>query len=99
MSERHWTDEHGEDGLRRKFDVYKHRDRWANDEITYRNMYYEDDRIGADGEFVFVLRPETDREAWLALRKYAIGVRHRAPQLGIDIGAELLRISLDQHRV
>lgn len=80
MSERRWTGEHGKDGLRDKFAVYK----GAR-------------LIGQDGEFVFVLRPETDREAWMALDSYAGHVRQRAPQLATDIRARLADIQKEQH--
>lgn len=87
-----WTDEHGEDGLRHKFDVYKPRDRCSNDRLIPSNAYNQEDRIGADGEFVFVLRPETDKEAWFVLDEYASRVRPRSPQLAEDIQRELRRI-------
>lgn len=104
MSARKWTDEHGEDGLRRKFDVYKPKDevsdfvyasyRGGNAEIDDAAIYYKQDRLGADGEFIFVLRPETDETAWWALMLYAnqSDVQSRSPQLAEDIRRELRRI-------
>lgn len=41
--------------------------------------------LGADGEFFFVLRPETDEEATMALAYYARIVRYRAPQLSNEL--------------
>ncbi len=90
---RYWTNEHGEDGLRDKFSVYKTKD----GERLYRGAYTAfspGDRIGADGEFVFVLRPETDLEAWTALWDYAAAVEFRAPQLTRDIQGRLSEIAV-----
>lgn len=87
-----WTDDHGEDGLRRKFDVYKPRDGRCYTRGSGRTSYPDDKRIGADGEFIFVLRPETDEAAFFAMSEYAHEVEHRAPQLAKDIWVELRRI-------
>lgn len=89
-----WTDDHGEPGLRRKFDVYKTSDGFPPLPISLPNTrgYPYSARLGADGEFVFVLRPETDAAAWLALREYAHEVLRRDPALAADIRAELARI-------
>jgi hypothetical protein len=89
-----WTDDHGEDGLRRKFDVYKPRDGRVSMTHPLCRIYAADHRIGADGEFIFVLRPETDEEAWWALQHYAnwLGIAERDPQLAADIRRELRRI-------
>lgn len=85
---RRWTNDHGADGVRRKFDVYKP----AHALMGYgpdMAAYLQSDRIGADGEFVVVLRPETDLAAWLALREYAHEVGACAPQFARDIIAKL----------
>lgn len=92
---RYWTNEHGNDGLRRKFDVYKPRTDVAPPGTGY-SMYPQNERLGADGEFVFVLRPEVDREAWYALHQYAHFVAERAPQLAADIREQLHRILVAQ---
>lgn len=88
---RKWTDEHGEDGLRDKFAVYKSADVTSSGRANY-DAYHQAARVGADGEFVFVLRPETDWAAFYALTPYAAEVRERAPQLAYDIDIHLLRI-------
>ena len=90
QAERLWTDEHGADGLRDKFHTYKPKDVVVVKGSTCP-AYKPGSRLGADGEFVFVLRPEYDLAAWLALREYAHEVEHRAPQLAADI-REMLRI-------
>jgi hypothetical protein len=89
---RRWTKDHGADGLRLKFHVYKARDRSS----SYPDVHPTESRIGWDGEFVFVLRPETDEAAWDTLFDYANYVRHRAPQLYDDIMAQLSRIGAAQ---
>jgi hypothetical protein len=97
-----WTTEHGADGLRAKFSVYKtsDRDQYIADEMPYellgKDTYPQEARLGGDGEFIFVLRPESDAAAWLALREYAHEVEHRAPQLAADIRRELERIHKNQ---
>lgn len=89
-----WTDDHGEPGLRRKFDVYKLRNgfRPLPTSMPTTTGYLDSTRLGADGEFVFVLRPETDAVAVYALDAYADGVHPRGPQLALDIKRELARI-------
>jgi hypothetical protein len=91
MPERKWTEDHGAPGLRRKFDVYKPAGAYdtPNPELV---AYTRSARLGADGEFVFVLRPETDACAWLALREYAHEVVQRDPELARDIKRELARV-------
>ncbi len=86
-----WTDEHGADGLRPKFAVYKvsAREPMARGTVDAFPSY---ERIGEDGEFVFVLRPESDRAAAVALAYYAEAAMSRSPQLTADITAKLLRI-------
>lgn len=99
-----WTTAYSADGLRDKFSVYK----TAHAKVTgvtdifdefcpTGHFYAARDRVGADGEFVFVLRPETDKAAWEALNIYASAVRHSAPKLGDDINAHLRRIYLAEH--
>ncbi len=90
-----WTDEHGEDGLREKFAVYKCDDRLSEPSDTI-DMYVKEDRIGVTGEFTFVLRPESDHAAWVAMNCYADCVEHRAPKLAEDIRTQLRRIKLHQ---
>lgn len=92
---RRWTDDHGADGVRRKFDVYKPRDGQVVDcdnRFDAGTVYLHEDRIGADGEFVVVLRPETDEAACMALREYALEVIWRAPQFAADIITKLEEI-------
>lgn len=86
-----WTNDRGADGLRDKFHVYSAADAmpWHQGEFT---GYSTDRRLGATGEFVFVLRPESDEAAYWALREYAIGMKHRSPRLAKDIHAQLDRI-------
>jgi hypothetical protein len=85
-----WNEDHGDDGLRRKFDVYKHKDALVRGQANI--MYPTDALLGTDGEFIFVLRPETDYEAVCALLMYSLLVKGRAPQLAADINTELDRI-------
>lgn len=89
-----WTDDHGEPGLRRKFDVHKPRDgfRPLPTSLPTTTGYPDSARLGADGEFVFVLRPETDAAACAALRTYAAAVSGRDTKLSQEIRAELGRI-------
>lgn len=84
-----WTDDHGGDGLRPKFRVYKPRD---GVRLAQATAVPNESHIGEDGEFIFVLRPESDLAAWLALRVYAREVRLRSPQLADDIDGQLDRI-------
>lgn len=93
---RRWTEEHGEDGLRDKFSVYKTKDITPSGKYPDLGTVVFEDRIGADGEFIFVLRPETDCAAWGALADYAKRVRSRAPKLASDIERELLRIHSEE---
>ncbi len=89
-----WTDEHGRAGLRDKFSVYKTKDNRIPQ--GGHDQYASDDRIGYDGEFVFVLRPESDKEAWISMNCYADCVEHRSPKLAEDLRAQLRRIKLHQ---
>lgn len=50
------------------------------------------------GEFVFVLRPETDAVACVALATYAQAVEWRSPNLAAQIRARLEAISLRERR-
>lgn len=99
MPDRRWTEEHGADGLRRKFDVYKSADEICDDPSPRNSMakYPVTARIGADGEFIMVLRPETDQAAFGALAHYANAVRDRSPKLAEDIDAQLDRIWDENH--
>lgn len=90
MSKLRWTKEHGADGLRDKFSVYKTKDRQRS-VILGDHVYRAQDRL-PDDEFVFTMRPETDAEAWRALHLYADVVEHRQPKLAEDIRTELDRI-------
>lgn len=94
-----WTDEHGEDGLREKFSVYKTCDRdyiKAGFGIGEAHLYAADALVGATGEFMFVLRPESDEAAWISVNCYADCVEHRSPKLAEDIRAQVRRIKLHQ---
>jgi hypothetical protein len=98
-----WTVEHGEDGLRPKFAVYKRADRFDPDGVrAVRRIdgpvdaFTRRARIGEGGEFVFVLRPHSDEAAWTALLRYAELVRARAPRLAADIEERLRDIYVDQ---
>ncbi len=89
-----WTDEHGVDGLHGKFAVYK---RALRADRGYGvDAFTSADRIGEDGEFVFVLRPHSDQAAYEALLQYAYRVASRAPQLAEDIRAQLAQVRLAQ---
>lgn len=96
---RRWTNNHGVNGLRDKFRVYKGRD-CALDfsrDPQGTHCYMPEHRLGADGELLFVLRPETDKLAWDALCVYFSAVRTRDPQLADQIRAELDRIYAVNH--
>lgn len=89
--------EHGPDELYEKFHVYKTKSReflgeadglakdlWGYDPAT---------RLGADGEFIFVLRPESnDKAAQMALAEYARCCEGSYPGLAAGIVMELTRI-------
>lgn len=78
-------------GLRRKFDVFKSSsDIWRGNHSQH--AYPVGARVGADGEFIFVLRPETDVCAVDALTTYAQRVRRRDPKLADEIMDQLVRI-------
>lgn len=86
---RKWTDDHGDDGLRNKFVVYKPRDATT---LAQADVIQHDKKLGADGEFIFVLRPETDRVAVLALTYYVEYIAASLPKLADEIMTELERI-------
>lgn len=90
MAEYRWTDNHGPDELYDKFAVYKAGKEWSD--VPGLDLFHTADRLGQDGEFIFVLRPETDREACEALKRYVHLVAHRAPKLAQTISAQLTRI-------
>lgn len=90
---RRWTDDHGAPGLRDKFSLYKTKTRVPHDDDDVTDLYWSHERIGADGEFIFVLRPETDRAAASALLAYAIQVTRRDPQLADEIRAKVRAIT------
>lgn len=90
MAEHRWTDNHGPDELYDKFAVYKAGKEWSD--VPGLDLFHTTDRLGQDGEFIFVLRPETDREAFMALKEYVHLVRRRNPQLAFDINNQLGRI-------
>lgn len=100
---RQWTDKHGEDGLRAKFVVFKPRDGYHSTFYGGIERGHEPGvtfpaaaEIGADGEFVFVLRPETDEAAYHSLLEYARAVQDRAPRLAADIRSRLRQIHCSQ---
>jgi predicted Zn-ribbon and HTH transcriptional regulator len=87
--------EHGPDELYEKFHVYKAADEVCDDPNPYNSMakYPFARRIGADGEFLFVLRPETnDKAAQMALAEYARCCEGSYPGLAASIVRELTRI-------
>lgn len=75
---RTWTRDHGEDGLRLKFTVIHNS---TGETIT-----------GTE-ELVIVLRPESDKAAYLALRLYAMVVWRRAPKLSDELRERLAAIA------
>lgn len=89
---RQWTSDHGTNGIRDKFRVYKPCDAR---ELFAADIVPHDARLGADGEFVFVLRPETDEEAAMALCYYAGLVCERAPVLSDSILQRVSAIAAD----
>lgn len=92
MSEHRWNEEHGPDRLYDKFVVVPTKHVRQGDPLRDEHVYPDEARLGADGEFVFVLRPERDRSAWIALHAYANDVMHRAPNLAEEIRAKLEEI-------
>lgn len=100
-----WSDEHGDDGLRDKFSVYKTADATHDiyvDTSTTLDVFDSDGRVGTSAprspsdEFVFVLRPESDEAAWLALQEYAARVTKRSPLLAHQLREQLVRIYRNQ---
>jgi hypothetical protein len=92
VSEHHWNDEHGPDRLYDKFTVVPTKHVWHGDPLTEEKVFDSQSRLGEDGEFVFVLRPERDLAAWIALMAYARSVEHRAPNLAEQIETKLIEI-------
>lgn len=94
--------EHGPDELYEKFHVYKPRDGRTICPVAIEDRrggaptypsYPDVDRLGADGEFVFVLRPESnDKAAQAALAEYARCCEGSYPGLAAGIVRELTRI-------
>lgn len=72
-----WVSGHGPDELYAKFEVIRVK---------------TGESIGED-EFVFVLRPERDEAAWVALRSYAWAVHGRSPKLSAAITERLNAIA------
>jgi len=83
-----WTDKHGEDGLRRKFRVMKYVKGTGFSEVEPLPI----------NEFVFVLRPETDRLAWKSLSYYAALCEENQPKLAQDLHDKLKEILAKQLR-
>lgn len=82
---------HGPDKLYDKFHVYKSKSEVQADEQL--NAYDKSDRLGHDGEFIFVLRPESnDPAAIAALLEYARACEGSYPELSRQIVRELTRI-------
>lgn len=71
---REWNNNHGPDKLYNKFRV---------EQVSTGKI------LGEDGEFVFVMRPESDEEAHHALLRYAELVEHRSPNLARHIREQL----------
>lgn len=87
--------EHGPDVLYDKFLVAKMKNVYGDgDEL----IVLEQDRINPPGgEFVFVLRPETDDQAAIAaLWTYAVVCEATYPGLALDIREQLTRIVGDE---
>lgn len=83
--------EHGPDELYDKFHVYKTKSLIEGDEEL--NAYDKNDRLGNNGEFIFVLRPETnDRAAIEALETYARVCEFSYPELSVEIVQRLTEI-------
>lgn len=78
-----WTDQHGPDELYDKFVVVQR--------STGKTL-------GEDGELIFVLRPERDREAWSALMTYCSCVEHRSPGLAGQLSERLDAILAEQSK-
>lgn len=91
-----WTDDHGDKPLGTKFHVYCAGDRHEGTLIDPSSEYFDSKRLGATGEFVFVLRPESDAAAWLALREYMHDVAWRDPELSAALREQLDRIERAQ---
>lgn len=85
--------EHGE------FTVFKTKDTQPSEELPGPDGWLcgpDDERLGTDGEFIFVLRPEYDWEAFIALRAYAQLVRQRSPHLADQLDERLNAITEQQ---
>lgn len=83
-------DQHGPDKLYEKFHVYKTKECLTGTLDKPWVVYDSRTRLGDDGEFVFVLRPETnDKAAQEALLQYARVCEHSYPGLAAAIVAEI----------
>jgi hypothetical protein len=88
MSDHKWNDNHGEDKLysnTSKFEVYR---RKSDTELV--------EKLGEDGELIFGLHPERDKEAFDALLCYTVFVRHRSPGLADQLRDLLAEIAAEQ---
>lgn len=100
--------EHGPDELYEKFHVYKAKHELNQliplDEMSPsqrdKMVYRESDRLGHDGEFIFVLRPETyDMAAQAALLEYDRCCEHAYPQLSAQITRRVREIQQEVQQV
>lgn len=91
--------EHGPDELYDKFHVYKSKDH-NNPHDPHFSCYDTEARLGHDGEFIFVLRPETyDMAAQAALLEYARTCEYAYPQLSAQITRKVGEIQKEVQQV
>lgn len=91
--------EHGPDELYDKFHVYKTKSLIVTEEYDKGqvngdlNAFDKNDRLGNNGEFIFVLRPETnDKAAQEALETYARMCEFSYPELSAQIVSRLTQL-------
>ncbi len=80
------------EGIYPKYLVFKHPffiptmvDAWAYEEISQGVGHKRQEKLTQVKDFVFVLKPSTDKDAVIALAAYAMAVRDDNPQLSADL--------------
>lgn len=67
-------------------------DEHGPDRLYHKFNVYKPSGERIEGEFVFVLRPETDEAAVVALTAYVVAVRGRSPRLADQLNEQIDRI-------
>jgi hypothetical protein len=83
---------HGPDKLYNKFTVVKSKNVYK-EQVGGHKVFHEDDELTNNGEFIVVLRPETnDKAALAALELYSRAIETTYPNFAMQIRDELKRI-------